>query len=72
MGIDDRVVASLRGKLFLWFLSLGFYVAILMTPINPSTIRERPDNLIIVPNAKLASAIITNLDRPAKGGLGAG
>lgn len=31
-----------------------------------TTIRERPDNLIIVPNAKLASAIITNLDRPDK------
>jgi small-conductance mechanosensitive channel len=29
-----------------------------------TTIRERPDNMIIVPNAKLASATITNYDRP--------
>ncbi len=31
-----------------------------------TTIRDRPDNLIIVPNAKLASAVITNLDRPER------
>lgn len=29
-----------------------------------TTIRERPHNLIIVPNAKLAATIITNFDRP--------